>query len=240
MKEFDMTDIDELSKRVSDLVAEIDTLAKAKHTYTFSHDDGADDGDDGDYEGVSNPSLERNDLDAENGDDNDDDDELEKATINAAQLRNDHAQRPGALKESSHSQSRHKFEALVSKIVNDQGLPRSQAMAYARVQYPDVYSSYQAFSTAGTTAKRAPDLVEAEMMKGCSREVALQRVAQLHGFRAFDTPSLSKAAARAEDAEFDLITKANEVWADSGLSRCEALREARLNNPALHKRLTRV
>jgi hypothetical protein len=227
-----MSNIDELTKKVSDLVAEIDALAKAKHVYTFSHDDGVDDEID-----ASDPSSE--DTDAENSDDDEEDGDntdLGKATINAAVMRNDPTYRPGALKESSHSQSTHKFEALVSKIVNEHGIPASQAQAYVRVNYPEVYHSYQQFSS-DTTAKRAPDLVEMEMRKGVTREVAQQRVAQLYGYRAFDTPDrLNK---RADDAEYDLIAKANEVWADSDLSRCEALRETRLANPRLHRVLTR-
>jgi hypothetical protein len=241
--------IDALEKKVAALMREIDTLAKTKHTYTFSHDDGNDGndgnagnavGDDGDYEDVSNPSLDATD-DPENGDDDLEDGEdgadVSKASINAVLRERDTVNRPGALKHSDHTQPRHKFEALTDKIKNDQGCPQSEAMAIARQQFPDVYRSFQRFSNSDSTAKRAPSLVEAEMMKGCSREVALQRVAQLHGFRAFDTPDrLNK---RADDAEYDLITKANEVWADSDLSRCEALRETRLANPRLHKVLTR-
>jgi hypothetical protein len=236
MKELEPMDIIErLAKQVDNLVAEIDAVAKAKHTYTFSHS--TDDGNDGEID-ASDPSLD--DADAENSDDDEEDGEdVSKASINAVLRENDTDNRPGTLKHSDHTQPRHKFEALVSKIVNDQGIPRSQAMAYARQQYPDVYRSYQEFTNgnSATTAKRAPDLVEIEMRKGVTREVAQQRVAQLYGYRAFDTPDrLSK---RADDAEYDLIAKANEVWADSGLSRCEALRETRLANPRLHKVLTR-
>jgi hypothetical protein len=200
-----MTDIiDQLAKRVSDLVSEIEHVAKAKHTYTFSHDDHTD----GDYEDVSNPSTDATDSQNSDDDEEDDGDDMQKATINAAQLRNDRTYRPGDLPVSDHFKQRHKFEALTDKIKNEQGIPASEAQAYVRRIYPDVYRSYQRF-TSDSTAKRAPDLVELEMRKGVTREVAMQRIAQLHGFRAFDQPShLNK---RAEDAEYALIKQAIEV-----------------------------
>jgi hypothetical protein len=201
---------------------------------SLHHDDGNDG--DGDYEDVSNPSTSAADDSDDDGND-DEDDGVSKASINAVLRERDTDYRPGALKHSDHIQPRHKFEALVTHVANTHGIPKSQAMEYARKQYPDVYRSFQRFTNSEATAKREPDLVEAEMMKGCNREVAMQRVAQLHGFRAFDQPSHFNK--RAEDAEYALIKQANEVWADSDLSRCEALREARLDNPRLYRVLTR-
>jgi hypothetical protein len=229
-----MTNIDELTKRVQDLVGEIDTFAKARHTYSFTHSHDGDDGD-GDYEDVSNTSMSADD----DSDEENDNDDMEKATINAAVMRNDRATRPGELPVSDHFKQKHKFEALVDHVKNEQGIPKSQAMAYARQTYPDVYRSYLTNSEA--TAKRAPDdPVEAEMMaKGVTREVAMQRLAQLHGFRAFDNSRVSKRVARAEDAENALLKVAEEVWLDNDIDRCSALRKARLDNPRLHRVLTR-
>jgi hypothetical protein len=232
-----MTDIiDQLAKRVSDLVSEIESVAKAKHTYTFSHDDHTD----GDYEDVSNPSTDATDSKNSDDDEEDDDgDDMQKATINAAQLRNDRTYRPGDLPVSEHFKQRHKFEALTEKVKNEQGIPASEAQAYVRRIYPDVYRSFQRFTNSDSTVKRAPDLVEIEMRKGVTREVAMQRLAQLHGFRAFDNAPLSKRAARADDAEYQLVKSAQDYWANNDLSRCEALRESRLANPYLHRVLTR-
>jgi hypothetical protein len=238
-----MTDyIDALTKRVSDLCAEIDeaaALAKTKRRYVFEHDDD-DDGSDGGID-ASDPSAVD---DAENSDDADDDSELEdgededdgeleKATINAAVMRNDRAQRPGTLKESTHTAPRHKFEALVSKIVNEHGIPASQAQAYVRTNYPQIYESYQAFST----AKRAPDLVEIEMAKGCSREVAAQRVAQLHGFRAFDqSTSIRKRA----DLTYTFQSRVDEIMRKDRVDACEATRRARQEDPHLFLEMQRT
>jgi hypothetical protein len=231
--------IDRLSKQVENLVAEIDTLAKTKHKHSYSFSHTHDDGVDGEVD-ASDPSMD--DADAENTDDGEEEDntDMGKASINAVLRENDTDNRPGDLKHSDHAQSRHKFEALTDKIKNDKGCPRSEAMAYARQQFPDVYADYQRHTNGNdSTAKRAPDLVELEMRKGVTREVASQRVAQLWGYRAFDQSPITKRTARAEEAEYDLITKANEVWEDSDLSRCEALRKARLDNPRLHRVLTR-
>jgi hypothetical protein len=237
-----MTDIDELTKRVNDLVGEIDHFAKARHTYTFSHDDG----NDGDYEDVSNPSFSAEE-DSDNGNDDEEEDDnntdLGKASINAVLRTNSTADRPGALKHSDQTQPRHKFEALVSKIVNEQGIPKSQAMAYARQQYPDVYRSYQQLTNGnGTTVKRAPvtfeDLVGEQMAKGCNYEVAAQRVMQLHGAAALHNRAFSKRVGRAENAEDELLKSAQDLWLDGDTAdRCDALRKARLDNPRLFKAL---
>jgi hypothetical protein len=237
-----MTNIDELTKRVQDLVAEIDNaaaVAKAKHRYTIEHDDGDPAvGSDGDEIDASDPSMDATD-DAENGDDDEEDgEELEKATINAAQLRNDRAQRPGALPTSTHFQSRHKFEALTSKIVSEEGIPKSQAMALARQRYPEVYANYVG-SSAGKYFKRGSatfeDLVGEQMAKGCNYEIAAQRVMQLHGSNALRHRSaISKRAADIADT-FDAV--AEDIWGNSALDRCEALREARKARPHLFKAL---
>jgi hypothetical protein len=232
-----MTNIDELAKRVSDLVAEIDdTVAKAKHTYTFSHDDGGDEID------ASDPSTD--DTDAENSDDDEEDDyntDLGKAaTASAYDLAaNSDTDRPGSLKHSSHPPNRHKFEALTDKIRNEEGIPKSEAMAQARMRFPDVYRSYQRHTNAvESTFKRAPttfeDLVNAEMKKGVNREIAGQRVLQAHGSNALRNRAINKRAADIADT-FGAV--AEDIWGNSALDRCEALREARKARPLLFKAL---
>jgi hypothetical protein len=239
--------IDRLTAQLDALVSKIDRtldadLAKRKQTFHLEHDDG---NGDGDYQDVSNPSASAADNSDDGYDEYDDeeDDTIEKATINAAVMRNDPSHRPGDLATSSHTSSsnvRHKFVALTEKLANDHGIPKSQAMALARTQYPDVYAHY--VGSAGYS-KRAPvtfeDYVNAEMAKGCSYEVAAQRVAQLRGFPALDHRNMAKSEATAIIAEDKLMKAAQEVWENSGLDRCGSLREARKSNPALYRRMQR-
>jgi hypothetical protein len=151
--------------------------------------------------------------------------------------------RPGALKTSSHSQPRHKFEALVDHIRNDQGITRSEAMSQARMNFPDVYRSYQGHTSNSDTNKRAPqtfeNYVQAEMRKGVTREVAGQRIAQAHGFNAFnnDAGAINK---RAWDLGAEFSKRAEDVYGNSVLSRTEALRATRLANPSLYRKMQRA
>jgi hypothetical protein len=80
-----MTDaeIDKLAAQVDGLISKVEAaVGKAKHTFTFSHDDHQDDGNgngnddaDADYEDVSNPSMHADDDSngVDDGDDNDED-----------------------------------------------------------------------------------------------------------------------------------------------------------------------
>jgi hypothetical protein len=259
--------IDALEREVDGLIRKLDAaiaikpraaLDKARHrkeTHTIEHSDDADSwSGDGD---ASNPSLsatsndeadddEENGLDNDNGaDEDEDDDTVAKASVNRFVARNDAAHRPGALSSSKHPANRHKFEAMVDRITADQDIPKSQAMAVARAQFPDVYRSYQRHITGSAVNKSAPtfeDLVSAEMAtKGINAEVAGQRVAQAHGFPALHHRSMTKRAAVVDYAENELVRKANALWNDDpGLSTTEALRKSRLANPALYRALRSV
>jgi hypothetical protein len=240
-----MTDLDELTKRLDNIVAEIDRqISKRTQSFHLTHDDGVDDGREID---ASDPTADDNpgdDYYDDELDDEDDGDTIEKASINEYLRENSSANRPGSLERSSHtssSNSRHKFEAFALKIKNDRGVPLSEAMAQARQEYPDAYRDYQRWHA--TLGKRGPttyeDLVNAEMAKGLNAECAAQRVAQLYGYRALDHRSISKREATAIVAEDQLMKAAQEVWEDTSLSRCEALREARKSNPGLYRRMTR-
>src|SRR6516225_78242 len=106
-------------------------------------------------------------------------------------------------------------------------------MAYARTNFPDVFASYQEHTK--PVNKSAPptyeDLVAAEMKKGCNFQTAAQRVAQLHGFRAFDNQT---SFAKADVASAALENVADSLHqSDASLSRCEALRAARKARPDL-------
>jgi hypothetical protein len=68
--------------------------------------------------------------------------------------------------------------------------------------------------------------------------MAAQRVAQLHGFRAFDR--VDAITKRANDTAATFEGVAEHHWADDvSLSRTEALRKARLENRKLFKRYQR-
>jgi hypothetical protein len=248
-----MTDaeIAALTDQVEGLIAKIDReIGKARHTVTVTHDDGDPDAE---YEDVSNPSLSPDDSgnpgddDFDDGLDDDEDEQgLTKAEVTAGyQNQNSAANRPGGLKTSTHTQPRHKFESLVDKIKNEQGIPKSQAMAYARQQYPDVYQSYQEHSNGngnGSTFKRAPaayeQMVEIEMAKGVNREIAGQRVAQQHGFRAFDQPS--RITKRRDDLLFEFNKRTAEIMCQDGVDAIEATRRVRKEDPRLFSALQRA
>jgi hypothetical protein len=230
-----MTDIDRLTAQLDSLVEKIDRtldadLAKRKQTFHLEHDDGNGDGE----INASDPTADDNyDNPGDDYDDElDDEDDIAKASVNEYLRENNSSNRSGSLERSSHtssSNSRHKFEAFALQIKNDRGVPLSEAMAQARAEFPDAYRDYQRWQ--GTLGKRGPttyeDLVNAEMAKGLNAECAAQRVAQLHGFRAFDHRNISKREAVAVVAEDELMKAAQEAWEDGGVSRCEALREAR-------------
>ena len=82
------------------------------------------------------------------------------------------------------------------------------------------------------------DLVNEQMAKGCSAEVASQRVMQLYGAAALENRAMSKREATATLAEDRLVKAAADIWEDNvGLDRCEALRAARKSNPGLYRRM---
>jgi hypothetical protein len=154
--------------------------------------------------------------------------------------------------------TRTKFDARVDFVKDRDGVSRSVALQRARLEYPDDYESFQAFHTGTSTqeqyarrggwgnnvGKRAgpatyEDLLVVEMRKGLNAECAAQRVAQQFGFRAFDFRDMRKSEARAVTAENALIAAATDIWTDSDLTRCEALRKARLDRPDLHRRMMR-
>jgi hypothetical protein len=237
-----MTDLDELTKRLDGIVSEIDK--QLRHRVTIeSHD-----GDDGEID-ASDPSAD-DDYDNNPGEDDylddEEDDTVQKATINAAVMRNDPTNRPGDLPSSSHtssSNSRHKFDAQVDRLVNEEGLTRSEAMSQARARYPELYRSY--VGSASFLNKAAPgsfeSLVSEQMAKGCSTyEQAAQRVVQQYGYRALDRRDMRKSEAISVLAEAELMSKANDRWRDDPtLTRTDALRAARQDHPSLYRRMNR-
>jgi hypothetical protein len=75
------------------------------------------------------------------------------------------------------------------------------------------------------------------MRKGCNEVVAAQRVMHAYGSSAPQHSSIRKVAT---DAQASFTDAAAEVYDAEGCSGAEALRKARLQNPALYKALMSV
>jgi hypothetical protein len=147
-----------------------------------------------------------------------------KRSVNEHLRVNDSSDRPGSLKSSAHGSGRHRFEQLRDAIVNEEGVPKTQAMHLARQRHPDLYDDYVNGNGMG---KRAPldfeSAVEAEMRKhSLTREVAGQRVAQAYG------STLPRRITKADHATADFEMAADEIYQTEGCSRVEAIRKARL------------
>jgi hypothetical protein len=187
----------------------------------------------------SNPSMDA--QDEEDDDDDEVDKRLSKDSVNAFLRTHDDANRPGQRPSSKHpssSNSRHKFLGLVQDIKNSHGVPKTEAMAIARQYHPGTFADYQKVDA--TINKSAPatfeDHVAAEVRKGCSELVAQQRVVNAYGNT---LPRTSIAKAEVAGAALEEI--ADQAWqSDAGLSRTEALRKARLENPTLFRRMQRT
>jgi hypothetical protein len=99
------------------LIDSLTKMLKARHRVTVEHDDT-------DYQDVSNPAASdtENNSDNDGEDDEEEDDDLQKSSINEVLRTHSDQNRPGSLSESKHpssSNARHKFEALVNQIKNE-------------------------------------------------------------------------------------------------------------------------
>jgi hypothetical protein len=208
----------------------------------------------------------------------DDEEELEKAfyprAVEASYMQsNTRTERPGPRAHSSHRANspivssrgfdnaptatpvvqpppRTKFDAVVDRIVAEEGENRINALTLARRRHPDLYAAHQS-TTAGSTAQQqhysrsdmrgsyfkaapapgtAESLIAAEMKKGLNYECAAQRVAQLHGYRAWDRRDA--IAKRADDIAENFEAVAEQLWLDNDVDRTEALRIVRKGNAA--------
>jgi hypothetical protein len=147
---------------------------------------------------------------------------------------NSETDRPGDLQTSDHGTWQAHAQRMVDHIAATENCSREEATRRLRQRYPEVASSHV------PVAKSAPpmtfeDYVDLEVMrKGVTREIAGQRVAQAHGF------TLPHRISKADVASADFADAAEAVWQDdTSLSRTEALRKARLENPRLYKRMQR-
>jgi hypothetical protein len=147
-----------------------------------------------------------------------------------------------------------RFDALVDKIVQRDGVSRMIAQQRARVENPSAYTDYQDLSSelptsrqhmrrpVGQTTKRYydegssyEDLLARELKKGVNMEVGAQRVLQQFGSAAlhskmYKTENLSDRFAR-------IVKRISE---SEGLPMEMATREARLRNPNLVKAMNSV
>jgi hypothetical protein len=218
----DLSKLDKLEKEVDEM------LAKLKHK---SDEDG-----DG-YEDVSNPAADAS-ANSDSGDDDDteeNDDELDKvlkASVNAYVRTNDETNRPGKLKTSDHDNFKGKVEAMTANIAATENCSKTEALRRLRDRYPDVVAGNPV--TKGAPAATFEDHVAAEMKKGVTREVAGQRVMQMFG------NTLPHRITKADAAAFELEGLADDTWrSDGSLTRTEALRKTRLENPSLFRKMQR-
>jgi hypothetical protein len=218
----DLSNLDRLEKELDEMLLKL----KSKNQ--------SDDGDG--YDDASDPTADAS-ANSDNVDDEeDDDDEVDKvlkATVNRFVQTNDAPEgRPGKLKTVDHATWRTKMQQIAEGIAASENCSKTEALRRARERNPAL--SHQNLSKSAPSTYE--DLVNAEMKKGCNCETAAQRVAQLHGYRAFDNRVISKgevASAVLEQAAADLYQS------DGSLSRCEALRKARLSNPNLFRKMQR-
>lgn len=120
--------------------------------------------------------------------------------------------------------SRHKFEALTDFVADRDGVSKDTAMATARREFPEVYASYQGSGLAKNNNYRA--LVEAEIAKGCSVDVAVQRVAYAY-------PELARQTiAKAQNSPAEFMAKVDLEIQRTGCSRLEGMSRVRKSNPA--------
>jgi hypothetical protein len=160
--------------------------------------------------GNANAAADNEDDDEDNGvdDDEDDDEDLDKIAKAT------------------------KFQAMARKIAVDEGLPKAEAMTQARLRYPDLYAGFKTIDD--VTAKSYRSLVQQEIRKGCSADVAAQRVSYAHPDLARQT--MAKAAA----SPVEFMAKVDETMQASGCSRTTAMQQVRKQQPELFRKFQNV
>jgi hypothetical protein len=208
--------------------------------------DAADD-DDGDDDG------------ADDEDDDDDDSEVSKAYhehSNAGsphRMRGQHVrvQKPETYRLSATPPpegpgKRHRFISRAEHIRRRDGVSRTESLVRARQEFPETFTDYQDHLSRRSTRRQHmvrgwenigksdtfQDHVAAELRKSAgslTHEMAAQRVAQAHGFRAFDNQMFKgeSVVARFESKVNSLIRKGYD-----GTTACQLVREA---EPVLFK-----
>jgi hypothetical protein len=224
----------DLEKQIDDLIAKIDAALgldkrKQKYTHTHIYDDG--------YEDVSNPAAhaDGDDEEEEPKEDGQDEDDVQKASVNEYLRVDDTSNRPGGLSSSSHGQGGHKFEALSMKLAHEENLPKAEATRQARLRFPDVFASYNKRDMAKSAPMHFDSAVEAEMRKhSLTREVAGQRISQIFG------STLPRRIAKGEDANTRFQKRVYDIADRDGCDLTEATRRARHENANLVRAMNGV
>jgi hypothetical protein len=234
--------IDRVADEVDTIVKQLarlgrqDEVRKA-HRITFEHFDDGEDPEEAaeDYgDGDSNPSLEASEADGDYDEDGEDD-ELDKRSINEVVRTNDPSNRPGSRKTSDHSTWKTKTQAMVDHISRTENCPKTEALRRLRDRYPDIANGNPINKSAPPTFE---DLVNSEMAKGVTREIAGQRIVQLHGYNAF-AGGVSKRLVKGANAEYAFQKRVGEVMYEDDVDAAEATRRVRKEDPTLFAALQR-
>ena len=110
------------------------------------------------------------------------------------------------------------FDATVAEIKNRDNCSRTDALAKARVENPDGFEAFQS----GNTNADYDALCAAEMAKGCSLDIAAQRVLARH-------PHLSaQVIAKKDKHPFEALVAG---YVSEGMTPNDALAKARKDHP---------
>jgi hypothetical protein len=200
----------------------IDMMAKAAKPYEY------DDMGPQDAEGIE-PEDGTGDRNVSDDDDNEDDDKVTKVATTVATT-------------GPHALPHHKFQTVTARISAARNLPLTTAAQVARKENPELFADYQSkpylqgnlagqpspiiASIGIVTAPSFDRLVQAEVAKGCSENVAKQRVAYSHPHLARE--SIAKSEGGDVVAFMNAVT---EIQKRDDCSRVEALRKARVEHP---------
>ncbi len=126
---------------------------------------------------------------------------------------------------------RHKFESVVDRIAERDGVPKTKAASTARSEQPTLYEDYV---SGGDVAKNYNDLVAAEMRKGCTAEVSASRVQNFW-------PHLAKAAiAKSNTGAAAFVACVDSIMKTQNCNRTDAMQRARVLHPNEFRRFQNV
>jgi hypothetical protein len=126
---------------------------------------------------------------------------------------------------------RHRFEAFVDAIANEENVPKPVAMTRARQRHPELHASYQRHIG---VAKSYGAALRVEINKGCSPVVAAQRVAVLY-------PGLAQERfAKSADDVADFMELVDAYRAEHGCDTTVAMSAMRKRYPDAFDRLQRA
>jgi regulator of RNase E activity RraB len=203
----------QLDKNMSLLEAEIDEIVKQSRRNKTVDDDWSAAADDDTANNDDN-----GDTDPDDDDEDEEDDDLGKSAPPMT----------------------HKFESKIAFIQHRDGCTRAAAQTKARLENPTLFQNYQQSGLVGNAADSGQQLttydkmVRAEIRKGCSPNVAAQRVSYAHPDLARQT--LAKAAA----SPVEFMAKVDEAMQANGCSRTAAMQQVRKQFPSLFAKFQNV